>query len=143
MKDVNREVIWTKLDLLNSKYLFLPSFHWTPADHSMAQLLELKKSLTTSNLTRNNPDATIIVGGDFKAGDIDGETNSVPTVSLERQLPWNLLQQVYKGKLQDFFDCIQKIIDARIHTKMSPTQFNVPWFNDTLKRMCKKKQRLC
>ena len=33
-------------------------------------------------------------------------------------------------------------MDAHIPTKMSTTRFNVPWFNGTLKRMCKKKQRL-
>ena len=52
----------------------------TPADHTTTQLLELEKSLEhINNMTRNNPNATIIVGGDFNAGDINWETNSVPS----------------------------------------------------------------
>ena len=47
-----------------------------------------------------------------------------------------------KENYKDFQDYIQHIMDAHIPTKMSTTRFNVPWFNGTLKRMCKKKQRL-
>ena len=56
------------------------SFYRTPADHNTAQLLELEESLEhINNMTRNNPNATIIFGGDFNAGDINLETNSVPS----------------------------------------------------------------
>ena len=33
-------------------------------------------------------------------------------------------------------------MDACIPTKMTSSRDNMPWFNNTLKRMCKKKQRL-
>ena len=80
MEDVTGEVIWTKLDLSNNNPLYLCSFYRTPADHNTAQLLELEESLEhINNMTRNNPNATIIFGGDFNAGDINLETNSVPS----------------------------------------------------------------
>ena len=236
MEDVTGEVIWTKLDLLNNNPLYLCSFYRTPADHTTAQLLELEKSLEhINNMTRNNPNATIIVGGDFNAGDINWETNSVPSgakqsticskvldilslfglaqqqqcstrenrildlfctnnpgltkaittipgisdheiicadcdikakmhkkpprkIHMWSRVDWSKLRErivSYRDSFlencpnrsieenyKDFRDYIQHIMDAHIPTKMSTTRFNVPWFNGTLKRMCKKKQRL-
>ena len=50
-------------------------------------MLELEKSLEEiSSLTENNPSATVIVGGDFNAGDIDWITESVPMGAKQRNV---------------------------------------------------------
>ena len=37
---------------------------------------------------------------------------------------------------------IESLMTKYIPSKMTSTRFNMPWFNNTIKRMCKKKQRL-
>ena len=111
MEDVTGEVIWTKLDLLNNNPLYLCSFYRTPADHNTAQLLELEKSIKhINNMTWNNPNAAIIVGGDFNAGHINLETNSVPIGAKQSTICSKVLdilslfgleqQQCSRGELQ-------------------------------------------
>ena len=41
----------------------------------------------------------------------------------------------FKGK-------VQSLINSHIAIKMTSSRANMPWFNNTLKRMCQKKQRL-
>ena len=37
---------------------------------------------------------------------------------------------------------VELLMSKYIPTKMTSTRFNMPWFNNTIKRMCKKKQKL-
>ena len=66
MKEVTGEVCWVKIDT-NDNPLYVGSFYRTPSDKSDHQLLELEKSLNhIQTLTRNNPNSTVVVSGDFK-----------------------------------------------------------------------------
>ena len=38
--------------------------------------------------------------------------------------------------------CLEFVIDQHVPSKISTSKSNTPWFNPTLKRMCRKKQRL-
>ena len=42
----------------------------------------------------------------------------------------------------DFKSFVDSVMDTCIPTKRTSSRFNMPWFNNTLKRMCRKKQRL-
>ena len=61
--------------------------------------------------------------------------------SLHLELPsdtgWTcqILYNSFKSK-------VQSLINSHIPIKMTSSRTNMPWFNNTLKRMCKKKQRL-
>ena len=62
------------------KTLYVGSFYRQPSQRSTQQLDELEKSLNyISNLTKNNPNSTLFLGGDFNLGDInwDGLTISI------------------------------------------------------------------
>ena len=64
MSDFEDEVQWVKIDLKNNNPLFVGAFYRTLSEHTTRQLDELDKSLEhIKQLTRNNPNATIIVGG--------------------------------------------------------------------------------
>ena len=63
MSDVDGEVQWVKSDLKNDTPLFVGAFYGAPSERSTKQLEELDKSLEHINqLTRNDPNATIIAG---------------------------------------------------------------------------------
>ncbi|KAI8517811.1 hypothetical protein Bbelb_038280 [Branchiostoma belcheri] len=77
----NTEIAWIKVFLRNQKTLYLGSYYRSPSGKHSEQLDELEKSLThIRSLTKNNPESTIILGGDFNLGDID----SIPTNSRKR-----------------------------------------------------------
>ena len=71
IKDVIGEVCWVKVDT-NDNPLYICSFYDSPSDRSTHQAEELEKSLAfINNLTRNNPNATIVIAGDFNIGDVE------------------------------------------------------------------------
>ena len=233
MKEVIGEVCSVKIDT-NDNPLYVGSFYRTLSDKSEHQLLELEKSLIhIKTLTRNNPNSTVVVSGDFNARYIDWENVSVPTGARDRNICsklleilifFNLEQQqmspsqeflIYfaqinlaspslytpyqgyltmrlcmqtatsepvsvkktsrrvhmwsradwpslKAKLQAFqaeflathtartveenYNAlkgkVQSLINSHILIKMTSSRANMPWFNNTLKRMCKEKQKL-
>ena len=68
-----------------------------PSDHSTDQLDQLAASLDQiDNLTRNNPSATFIIGGDFNARGVDWENSNAPSgypnLSVCLRLLWILSQ---------------------------------------------------
>ena len=78
MEDVSGEVCWVKIET-DDNPLYVGSFYRTPSDKSTYQLDELHKSLHNINLTsRNNPNATVVVAGDFNLGDVDWDSGIVP-----------------------------------------------------------------
>jgi len=52
------------------------------------------------------------------------------------------LSRSVETNYNDFKSFVDSVMDACIPTKMTSSRDNMPWFNNTLKRMCKKKQRL-
>ena len=59
--------------------------HYMWARKSTYQLAELEKSLYNINShNRNNPNATIVIAGDFNLGDVDWDSGTVPPGARER-----------------------------------------------------------
>ena len=235
MEDVSGEVCWVKVET-DDNPLYVGSFYRTPSDKSTYQLDELEKSLHNINsITRNNPNATVIVAGDFNLGDVDWDSGIVPPGARDKSNSEKLLDILCSNNLEqqnmshtresrilDLFctnkpgltksvnvipglsdheivcaDCnikaritkkpprkihlwskadwqslrtklcefrddfisschlrsveenyskfkneIESLMTKYIPSKMTSTRFNMPWFNNTIKRMCKKKQRL-
>lgn len=52
-----------------------------------------------SSLVKNNPRATIILGGDFNAGDINWQSNSVPETSSQKTLCTNIIDTLDNNNL--------------------------------------------
>ena len=105
MNDVEDEVQWVKTDLKNNNPLFVDAFYRTPWEHTTRQQDELDKSLEhIKQLTRNNPNATIIVGGDFNAGYIDWDTNTVPSGSNQKTICSKLLEILNCHNLEQQID---------------------------------------
>ena len=82
MVEVSAEVIWVKIILQNCNPLYVGSFYRQPSQHSTKQLDELEKSLNyISNLTKNDPNSTLFLGGDFNLGDINWDDLIISTNS--------------------------------------------------------------
>ena len=76
--DVQGEVVWVKILLKGNNPLYVGSFYCTPSDNTTYQLDELEKSLNhISERCRNNSNATIFLGGDFNAREIDWQIGSI------------------------------------------------------------------
>ena len=236
INDVKGEVVWVKILLKGNNPLYKGSFYRTPSDNTTYQLDELEKSLNhISERCRNKPNATIFLGGDFNAREIDWQIGStapgakqgkicervleilglnlleqqvrewtrensildlfctkkpglvkscysIPGISdhevvltdcdvraqITKKVPrkifqwsranWDHLRKItseFKDKfLSDYSTksvnenynslCahINSILDEHVPSKMSKPPQSLPWFNSSLKRMCRKKQRL-
>ena len=235
MPEVNGEVCWVKIETHDNP-LFICSFYDTPSDRSTFQAEELDKSLNHIKvLTRNNPNALVVVAGDFNIGDVDWDNGVVPPGArdktkclkiLEVLDTHSLIQQqrlpTREGRVLDLFctnkpgltKCIhtlpaisdhelvcvdteiratyskktprkvhlwsranwsemksglskfkdefmesyhlrsvndnyvkfktevESLLDKFIPSKLTSSRYSMPWFNSTLKRKCRKKQRL-
>ena len=71
LKEVQDEILWVKINLNKRKNIFAGVFYRQPNSNT-DQLESLAKSLEIiSEHTKNNPNNTILLGGDFNCKDID------------------------------------------------------------------------
>ena len=90
---VSAEVIWIKVLLMDGSPLYVGAFYRQPSDHTPAQIDELEKSLDQiADKMRNEPSATVFLGGDFNAPDVDWESLSVPHFSSNKSICQRLLE---------------------------------------------------
>ena len=100
MEDVSGKVCWVKVETDNNP-LYVGSFYRTPSDKSTYQLDELEKSLHNINsITRNNPNATVIVAGDFNLGDVDWDCGIVPPGARDKSNSEKLLDILCSNNLE-------------------------------------------
>ena len=100
MEDVSGEVCWVKIET-DYNPLYVGSFYCTPSDKSTYQLDELEKSLHNIKLiSRNNPNATIVVAGDFNLGDVDWDNGIVPPGARDRSNREKLLDILCSNNLE-------------------------------------------
>ena len=79
--DIGCEIVFAKIVLKNSSPLYVGSFYRPPSD-SISSLEALESALTqVTGLYKNNAKASLVIAGDFNAGDIDWELCSVKTGS--------------------------------------------------------------
>ena len=92
LDDVTGEVCWVKVETQDNP-LYVGSFYRTPSDRSTHQVLELEKSLNViQNKTKNNPNATVVVAGDFNVGDICWDEGTAPPGAKDRTVCLKVLE---------------------------------------------------
>ena len=82
--DCEAEIAWGKVSLRGYKDMFIGSFYRQPkgpVSHELSKLDALNASLHHIQPLNRNNDKTIILSGDFNAGDIDWNDNMVPSGS--------------------------------------------------------------
>ena len=76
--DSKCESAWGKLSLKDKSDLYIGCFYRHPNEYTPTQVENLQQDLWHSEaLTRNNDRASLILGGDFNARDIDWNTHTV------------------------------------------------------------------
>ena len=230
------ESVWGKISLKDKSDLYIGSFYRRPNEYNTSQIEDLEQDLNhISDLTKNNDNYSLILGGDFNARDIDWLTHSIKFESTMRPLcekilsvfadfnleqlqreptrgknvldyictnkpglakstheipgisdheiivfdsdlrarytrreprkiymyskaDWDSIRENTKNFVSDLLDSfslrnvnenyekikihIDKIINDHIPSKLSSSRFNVPWITNSIRRMCRKKQRL-
>ena len=72
-------VVWAKLTVRNTSPIYIGSYYRSNSRNDKETIPGLISSLDhIASLTKNNPKATVIVGGDFNVRDIDWENQTVP-----------------------------------------------------------------
>ena len=100
MEDVSGEVCWVKIET-DDNPLYVGSFYRIPSDKSTYQLAELEKSLHNINLiSHDNPNATVVVAGDFNLGDVDWDSCIVPPGARHRSNSEKILDILYSNNLE-------------------------------------------
>ena len=75
--DISCEVTWARITLIDNSPMFIGAYYRPPSD-GVDSFEELDKSLTQlMQMTKNNPRATDVLGGDFNAGEINWDTCTV------------------------------------------------------------------
>jgi len=81
----NAEVVWVEVSLRNNHKLHVGGFYRPPNGNVVNQLEELDKSLQfISNKTKNNPNHSVMLSGDFNLGDINWETETIDPNSSKK-----------------------------------------------------------
>lgn len=76
--DNDAEAIWVEVSLRNKHKLFIGSYYRSSSGNASNQLDELEKKLYhISNKTKNNPNHTMMLGGDFNLGDIQWDSEII------------------------------------------------------------------
>ena len=92
LKDVEDEILWVKIRLNKRKNIYIGVFYRQP-NTSINRLESLGKSLDIiSDLTQNNPNNTILLGGDFNCKDINWENYTVLPGSDQKKVRSKLLE---------------------------------------------------
>jgi hypothetical protein len=77
-------VEWVEVNLKDQKKMYIGAFYRQP-DRFDNELVKLEASLNIlKEISKNNSNPTIIIGGDFNSGDINWEDNQVE--SLKKQI---------------------------------------------------------
>ena len=112
--NISAETVWATISLKDQRKLVVGSYYRPPDSRSDSiDDLESVLSFITEKF-RNNPQCTIILGGDFNAGDIDWESHTVCEHSLNRQINEKILSVISSSSLaqiQKDFTRNNKILD--------------------------------
>ena len=99
LKDVEDEILWMKISHDKRKNIYAGVFYRQPTT-SIDQLESLGKSLDIiSDLTKNNPINTILLGGDFNCKDINWENYTVLPGSDQKAANSKLLEVLAENDL--------------------------------------------
>ena len=89
--NISAETVWATISVKDQRKLVVGSYY-RPPDSGSDSIDDLESVLSfITEKFRNNPQCTIILGGDFNAGDIDWESHTVCEHSLNRQIKEKIL----------------------------------------------------
>ena len=93
------ETVWAKIMDKQNNPIYIGSFYHRPHEYTPAEITELEKVMEhIETITKNNPQSTIILGGDFNACDIDWLIHQVTPNST-----MGPLCEILLNFLSDFF----------------------------------------
>ena len=117
--------IWATISLKDQRKLVVGSYY-RPPDSGSDSIDDLESVLSfITEKFRNNPQCTIILGGDFNAGDIDWESHTVCEHSLNRQINEQILSVISSSglvQIQKDFTRNDKILDL-LYARINRTCF--------------------
>ena len=97
--NISAETVWATISLKDQRKLVVGSYY-RPPDSGSDSIDDLESVLSfITEKFRNNPQCTIILGGDFNAGDIDWESHTVCEHSLNRQINEKILSVISSSGL--------------------------------------------
>ena len=97
--NISAETVWATISLKDQRKLVMGSYY-RPPDSGSDSIDDLESVLSfITEKFRNNPQCTIILGGDFNAGDIDWESHTVCEHSLNRQINEKILSVISSSGL--------------------------------------------
>ena len=112
--NISAETVWATISLKDQRKLVVGSYY-RPPDSGSDSIDDLESVLSfITEKFRNNPQCTIILGGDFNAGDIDWESHTVCEHSLNRQINEKILSVISSSglvQIQKDFTRNDKILD--------------------------------
>ena len=127
--NISAETVWATISLKDQRKLVVGSYY-RPPDSGSDSIDDLESVLSfITEKFRNNPQCTIILGGDFNAGDIDWESHTVCEHSLNRQINEKILSVISSSglvQIQKDFTRNDKILDLLCTNKQDCFQTFVP-----------------
>ena len=92
--NISAKTVWATISLKDQRKLVVGSYY-RPPDSGSDSIDDLESVLSfITEKYRNIPQCTIILGGDFNAGDIDWESHTVCEHSLNRQINEKILSVI-------------------------------------------------
>ena len=87
------DIVWGRITIQNASPVYIGSYYRSTSSYSGDTPTGLQSSLDhISTLVKNNSKATVIIGGDFNAGDCDWANNTVSENSTQKTLCENLIK---------------------------------------------------
>ena len=112
--NISAKTVWATISLKDQRKLVVGSYY-RPPDSGSDSIDDLESVLSfITEKFRNNPQCTIILGGDFNAGDIDWESHTVCEHSLNRQINKKILSVISSSglvQIQKDFTRNDRILD--------------------------------
>ena len=98
--DSHDDIVWGRITVQDASPVYVGSYYRSSSSYSGDTITSLQSSLDhISSLVKNNPRATIILGADFNAGDINWQSNSVPETSSQKTLCTNIIDTLDNNNL--------------------------------------------
>ena len=113
--NISAETVWATISLKDQLRKLVVGSYYRPPDSGSDSIDDLESVLSfITEKFRNNSQCTIILGGDFNAGDIDWESHTVCEHSLNRQINEKILSVISSSgivQIQKDFTRNDKILD--------------------------------
>ena len=107
--NISAKTVWATISLNDQRKLVVGSYY-RPPDSGSDSIEDFESVLSfITEKFLNNSQCTIILGGDFNAGDIDWESHTVCEHSLNRQINENILS-VIRGRASRWPEATQTAV---------------------------------